>query len=43
MIHDLVQHITTDPSWNALTVAVLITVAVALVVISYTAWSTRND
>ena len=43
MINDLLQRLTRDPSWNSLAVIVLLTVATALVVISYTAWSTRND
>jgi hypothetical protein len=43
VIRDLVQRITTDPSWNSLAVLCLIAVAVALIVISATAWSNRHD
>ncbi|MFG3051808.1 hypothetical protein ACGFZP_12785 [Kitasatospora sp. NPDC048239] len=43
MTHRLVEHITSNQAWTGLAVLVLVAVAVALIVLSYTAWSARND
>lgn len=42
MTVDLLQRLVHDNAWTTLTASVLTCLAVALMVISYTAWSTRT-
>lgn len=39
----IARRILADPSWTSVTVLLLVILATALMVISITAWSSRND
>jgi hypothetical protein len=43
VIRDLIELTSGDQAWTGLAVLVLVAVAAALIVLSYTAWSARND
>ncbi|MGW6912501.1 hypothetical protein ACWGB8_01565 [Kitasatospora sp. NPDC054939] len=43
MIRDLITQITYDQVWDGVAVLVLTALAIALIVLSYTAWRARND
>ncbi|MGA5820903.1 hypothetical protein ACPC54_23920 [Kitasatospora sp. NPDC094028] len=43
MIRRFLRHLTGDHAWYGLVTAALATAALALIVLSITAWSTRDD